>query len=77
MKNRSTVFTLGNRGNVLTSELESQIIVPHSAQKNETKVGVFQFFFSLKLCFEKGVHLYICMFLKLFDLSVLNALNST
>ncbi|GFT75160.1 vacuolar protein sorting-associated protein 52 homolog [Nephila pilipes] len=35
--NRSTVFTVGNRGNVLTTELESQIIVPHSAQKNETK----------------------------------------
>ncbi|GFR04939.1 vacuolar protein sorting-associated protein 52 homolog [Trichonephila clavata] len=37
LKNRSTVFTVGNRGNVLTTELESQIIVPHSAQKNETK----------------------------------------
>ncbi|XP_015927404.1 vacuolar protein sorting-associated protein 52 homolog [Parasteatoda tepidariorum] len=37
LKNRSTVFTLGNRGNILTTELESQIIVPHSAQKNETK----------------------------------------
>ncbi|GIX72511.1 vacuolar protein sorting-associated protein 52 homolog [Caerostris extrusa] len=31
------MFTVGNRGNVLTTELESQIIVPHSAQKNETK----------------------------------------
>jgi len=28
---------VGNRGNVLTTGLESQIIVPHSAQKNETK----------------------------------------
>ncbi|XP_054716270.1 vacuolar protein sorting-associated protein 52 homolog [Uloborus diversus] len=37
LKNRSTVFTLGNRGTVLTTDLESQIIVPHSAQKNETK----------------------------------------
>ncbi|XP_035210728.1 vacuolar protein sorting-associated protein 52 homolog isoform X3 [Stegodyphus dumicola] len=37
LKNRSTVFTLGNRGNILTTELESQIIVPHSAQKNEIK----------------------------------------
>jgi hypothetical protein len=30
---------LGNRGNVLTSELEEPIIVPHAAQKNDRKVG--------------------------------------
>ncbi|XP_067131774.1 vacuolar protein sorting-associated protein 52 homolog [Centruroides vittatus] len=37
LKNRSTIFTLGNRGSVLTTDLESPIIVPHAAQKNETK----------------------------------------
>ncbi|XP_046844098.1 vacuolar protein sorting-associated protein 52 homolog [Xenia sp. Carnegie-2017] len=37
LRNRSTIFTLGNRGNVLTSELEDPIIVPHAAQKNERK----------------------------------------
>ncbi|XP_035210721.1 vacuolar protein sorting-associated protein 52 homolog isoform X2 [Stegodyphus dumicola] len=43
LKNRSTVFTLGNRGNILTTELESQIIVPHSAQKNEIKKNMEQY----------------------------------
>lgn len=37
LKNRSTVFTVGTRNNVLTTELESPIIVPHAAQKNEVR----------------------------------------
>lgn len=37
LKNRSTVFSLGYRGNILTTDLESAIIVPHAAQKSETK----------------------------------------
>ncbi|KAH6928650.1 hypothetical protein HPB50_018171 [Hyalomma asiaticum] len=37
LKNRSTVFTLGARNNILTTELESPIIVPHAAQKNEVR----------------------------------------
>ena len=39
MRNRSSVFAIGNRDKILTDELESPIIVPHAAQKNETKVG--------------------------------------
>lgn len=38
LKNRSTVFTLGNRGEVLTARLEEPIIVPHAQQKSDTKV---------------------------------------
>ena len=38
LKNRSTIFTLGSRGSVLTSELEEPVIVPHAAQKSEKKV---------------------------------------
>lgn len=37
LKNRSTIFTLGNRGNIVTSELESPLIIPHAAAKSETK----------------------------------------
>lgn len=37
LKNKSTVFTIGNRGDVLTSQLEAPIIIPHSAQKNVVK----------------------------------------
>ncbi|XP_015793928.1 vacuolar protein sorting-associated protein 52 homolog [Tetranychus urticae] len=37
LKNRSTIFTLGNRGNIVTTELESPLIIPHTATKMETK----------------------------------------
>ncbi|XP_034948479.1 vacuolar protein sorting-associated protein 52 homolog [Chelonus insularis] len=33
LKNRGTVFSIGNRGDVLTSQLEQPIIVPHTASK--------------------------------------------
>lgn len=37
LKNKATVFTIGNRGDVITTQLDAPIIVPHTAQK--TKVG--------------------------------------
>ncbi|CAD5112736.1 DgyrCDS1955 [Dimorphilus gyrociliatus] len=37
LKNRSTIFTLGNRGSVLTSELEASIIVPHAAKTTDQR----------------------------------------
>eukprot|EP00794_Sanderia_malayensis_P015923 gene15923-17524_t len=37
LKNRSTIFSLGSRGTVLTSDLEEPIIVPHAAQKSEKR----------------------------------------
>ena len=37
-KNRSTIFTLGNRDTVLTTELEDPIIVIPHAQKAERRV---------------------------------------
>uniref|UniRef100_A0A8C4R357 Vacuolar protein sorting-associated protein 52 homolog n=2 Tax=Eptatretus burgeri TaxID=7764 RepID=A0A8C4R357_EPTBU len=37
LKNRNTIFTLGNRGAVITADLEAPIIVPHAAQKSDTK----------------------------------------
>ncbi|XP_070491539.1 vacuolar protein sorting-associated protein 52 homolog [Chironomus tepperi] len=33
LKQKSTVFTIGNRGDILTSELEAPIIIPHAQQK--------------------------------------------
>ncbi|XP_052091207.1 vacuolar protein sorting-associated protein 52 homolog [Mytilus californianus] len=47
LKNRSTVFTLGSRGNVLTTDLEGPIIVPHASQKQETKHNFESLFRSL------------------------------
>ncbi len=38
MRNKSTMFSLGKRGEVLTTDLEAPVIVPHAAQKQETKV---------------------------------------
>uniref|UniRef100_H9G6Y6 Vacuolar protein sorting-associated protein 52 homolog n=1 Tax=Anolis carolinensis TaxID=28377 RepID=H9G6Y6_ANOCA len=39
LRNRNTVFTLGNRGSVIgAAELEGPIIVPHSAQKSDVRV---------------------------------------
>ncbi|XP_046675531.1 vacuolar protein sorting-associated protein 52 homolog [Homalodisca vitripennis] len=37
LKQKNTVFTIGNRGEVLTSLLEADIIIPHSAQKGEKR----------------------------------------
>ncbi|XP_045783042.1 vacuolar protein sorting-associated protein 52 homolog [Maniola jurtina] len=35
LKNKSTIFTIGNRGDVLAQELEAPIIVPHVQQKTK------------------------------------------
>ncbi|NXN13045.1 VPS52 protein, partial [Indicator maculatus] len=38
LKNRNTIFTLGNRGSVIgAAELEAPIIVPHAAQKSDLR----------------------------------------
>lgn len=34
LKHKGTVFTIGNRGDVLAQQLEAPIIVPHAQQKN-------------------------------------------
>lgn len=39
LKQKSTVFSIGNRGEVLTSHLEKDIIIPHSAQKSDQRVS--------------------------------------
>lgn len=38
LKNKSTVFTIGTRGDVLAQQLEAPIIVPHAQQKNKVKI---------------------------------------
>ena len=35
LKNKSTIFTIGNRGDVLNQQLEAPIIVPHIQQKSK------------------------------------------
>ena len=40
LKHKSTVFTIGSRGDVLSAQLEAPIIVPHAAHKTEHRVSV-------------------------------------
>lgn len=40
LKHRGTVFSIGNRGDVLTSQLEAPIIVPHTATKTRVNMKI-------------------------------------
>lgn len=44
LKNRATIFTLGARGDLLTTELESPILVPYTAAKAESKYPIESLF---------------------------------
>lgn len=35
LKNKSTIFTIGNRGDVLNQQLEAPILVPHAQQNKK------------------------------------------
>ena len=38
LKQKNTVFTIGNRGDILTSQLDAPVIIPHSAHQKEARV---------------------------------------
>lgn len=65
LKQKNTVFTIGNRGEILNSQLEAPIIIPHSAQQNEGRYPFEALFRSLQYglldnaCRE---YLFICEF---------------
>nr|XP_002124423.1 vacuolar protein sorting-associated protein 52 homolog [Ciona intestinalis] len=68
MRNRSTVFTLGKRDEILKEKLESPIIVPHAAQKSESKHSFESLFRSqhyalLDTCCRE--YLFLCDFFML------------
>merc|ERR1719412_1513191 len=48
LKNKTTVFSVGSRGDVLGQELEAPIIVPHSQQKTEQKYPFEMLFRSIQ-----------------------------
>ncbi|KAK2718942.1 vacuolar protein sorting-associated protein 52 homolog isoform X3 [Artemia franciscana] len=50
LKQKSTVFTVGSRGDVLTSDLEAPIILPHAAQKAEIHYTFEALFRSMQFC---------------------------
>uniref|UniRef100_A0A8D9B8U8 Vacuolar protein sorting-associated protein 52 homolog n=1 Tax=Cacopsylla melanoneura TaxID=428564 RepID=A0A8D9B8U8_9HEMI len=37
LKKKGTIFTIGNRGEVLNTQLEAPILIPHSASKNDER----------------------------------------
>ena len=53
LKNKTTVFSVGCRDDVLTSQLEAPIIVPHAHQKSEHK-------YPFEMLFRNKVIMIIC-----------------
>lgn len=37
LRNKSTIFTIGKRGEILNQQLEAPIIVPHAQMKNRVR----------------------------------------
>uniref|UniRef100_A0A1B6C1U5 Vacuolar protein sorting-associated protein 52 homolog n=1 Tax=Clastoptera arizonana TaxID=38151 RepID=A0A1B6C1U5_9HEMI len=65
LKQKNTVFTIGNRGEVLTSQLEAPIIIPHSAQKIEPRYPFEALFRSEQYALVDNAcreYLFICEF---------------
>lgn len=46
LKHKGTVFSIGNRGEILNSQLEEPIIVPHTASKIRVTVKNFFTYFN-------------------------------
>lgn len=44
LKNKSTIFTIGKRGEILNQQLEAPIIVPHAQLKNRVKSIISDYF---------------------------------
>ncbi|XP_069688435.1 vacuolar protein sorting-associated protein 52 homolog isoform X2 [Periplaneta americana] len=50
LKHKSTVFTIGSRGDVLSAQLEAPVIVPHAAHKSEQRFPYEALFRSEQYC---------------------------
>lgn len=48
LKNRSTIFTMGDRESVITTEIEAPVIIPHVAVSSEKKYTVESLFRSIQ-----------------------------
>lgn len=40
LRNKSTIFTIGSRGDILNQQLEAPILVPHAQQKNRVRLRI-------------------------------------
>ncbi|CAH2005012.1 unnamed protein product [Acanthoscelides obtectus] len=76
LKQKATVFTIGNRGNILNQELEAPIIVPHAQTKNRYPFeGLFrsvQYALVDNACRE---YLFICEYFMVKDQAAMNLFN--
>jgi vacuolar protein sorting-associated protein 52 len=65
MRNRSTVFTLGNRFAVIETEIEASIIIPHASQKSDLKYSLESIFRSEQFALldnSCNEYLFLCDF---------------
>ncbi|KAI0213670.1 Vacuolar protein sorting-associated protein 52-like [Lamellibrachia satsuma] len=79
LKNRSTIFTLGARGSVLTTGLEAPIIVPHAEQKVEHRFSFDGLFRSHQYALVDNTcreYLFVCDFFMVSGLSALDLFNA-
>ncbi|XP_065203374.1 vacuolar protein sorting-associated protein 52 homolog [Planococcus citri] len=65
LKQKNTVFTIGNRGDILNNQLEAPVIIPHSAHQQETRYPFEALFRSQQYALLDNAcreYLFICEF---------------
>ncbi|XP_065214394.1 vacuolar protein sorting-associated protein 52 homolog [Planococcus citri] len=65
LKQKNTVFTIGNRGDILSNQLEAPVIIPHSAHQQETRYPFEALFRSQQYALLDNAcreYLFICEF---------------
>nr|CAH7754416.1 unnamed protein product [Callosobruchus chinensis] len=76
LKHKATVFTIGNRGDILNQQLEAPIIVPHAQTKNrypfEALFRSVQYALVDNACRE---YLFICEYFMVKDQGAINVFN--
>lgn len=50
LKHKSTIFTIGKRGEILNQQLEAPIIVPHAQLKNRVSGWILPFAYYESIC---------------------------
>ncbi|XP_039256225.1 vacuolar protein sorting-associated protein 52 homolog [Styela clava] len=79
LKNRATIFTLGGRGSILTTDLESAVIVPHAAQRIDKRYPFESLFRSEHYAFMDNCcreYLFLCDFFLVTKASAQEMFNS-
>ncbi|KAL0273486.1 UNVERIFIED_CONTAM: hypothetical protein PYX00_006139 [Menopon gallinae] len=78
LKHKATVFTIGSRGDVLGSQLEAPVIVPHAAQKSSVKYPYEALFRSEQYALLDNAcreYLFLCEFFMIKSSQALHLFN--